>query len=73
MNIQYWYLPFAMFTETCDLAECKAPAQGKPNDSVTAGAVVPAPKVPTLSAPEVVFLSHYPPIPASAVIAQPRF
>jgi hypothetical protein len=33
MNILLWYLPFAMFSETCDLviAECKAPAQGKPN------------------------------------------
>jgi hypothetical protein len=31
MNILLWYLPFAMFSETCDLmiAECKAPAQGK--------------------------------------------
>jgi hypothetical protein len=34
MNILLWYLPFAMFTETCDLliAECKPPAQGKPNE-----------------------------------------
>jgi hypothetical protein len=33
MNIMLWYLPFAMFSETCDLviAECKAPAQGKPS------------------------------------------
>jgi hypothetical protein len=33
MNILLWYLPFAMFSETCDLviAECKAPAQGEPN------------------------------------------
>jgi hypothetical protein len=33
MNIMLWYLPFAMFTETCDLviAECKAPTPGKPN------------------------------------------
>jgi hypothetical protein len=32
MNILLWYLPFAMFTETCDLviSECKAPTQGKP-------------------------------------------
>jgi hypothetical protein len=39
MNILLWYLPFAMFTETCDLviAECKAPAQGKPNDVRTRG------------------------------------
>jgi hypothetical protein len=31
MNILLWYLPFAMFTETCDLVivECKAPTQGK--------------------------------------------
>ncbi len=34
MKILLWYLPFAMFTETCDLliAECKAPAQSKPNE-----------------------------------------
>jgi hypothetical protein len=34
MNIMLWYLPFAMFSETCDLliAECKAPAQGKQNE-----------------------------------------
>ena len=44
MNIQYWYLPFAMFTETCDLAECKAPAQSKPNDFVTDGAEGPGTK-----------------------------
>jgi hypothetical protein len=33
MNIMLWYLPFAMFSETCDLliAECKAPAQDQPN------------------------------------------
>jgi hypothetical protein len=33
MNILLWYLPFAMFSETCDLliAECKTPSQGKPN------------------------------------------
>jgi hypothetical protein len=33
MNIMLWYLPFAMFSETCDLliAECKAPAQDRPN------------------------------------------
>jgi hypothetical protein len=33
MNIMLWYLPFAMFTETCDLviAECKASAEDKPN------------------------------------------
>ncbi len=33
MNILLWYLPFAMFSETCDLviAECKAPAQARPN------------------------------------------
>jgi hypothetical protein len=32
MNILLWYLPFAMFTETCDLiiSECKAPTQAKP-------------------------------------------
>jgi hypothetical protein len=37
MNIMLWYLPFAMFSETCDLviAECKAPAQGKPNAART--------------------------------------
>ncbi len=34
MNILLWYLPFAMFDETCDLmiAECKAPAQAKPDE-----------------------------------------
>jgi hypothetical protein len=34
MNILLWYLPFAMFTETCDLlaSECKAPPPGKPNE-----------------------------------------
>jgi hypothetical protein len=33
MNILLWYLPFAMFSETCDLmiSECKAPAQAKPD------------------------------------------
>jgi hypothetical protein len=32
MNILLWYLPFAMFTETCDLmiSECKAQTQAKP-------------------------------------------
>jgi hypothetical protein len=34
MNILLWYLPFAMFSETCDLVitECKAPPQDKPNE-----------------------------------------
>jgi hypothetical protein len=34
MNILLWYLPFAMFTETCDLviAEYKAPPQVEPNE-----------------------------------------
>jgi hypothetical protein len=34
MNILLWYLPYAMFTETCDLviSECKAPPQGKPSE-----------------------------------------
>ena len=34
MNILLWYLPFAMFSETCDLvvSEYKAPPQGKPNE-----------------------------------------
>jgi hypothetical protein len=34
MNILLWYLPFAMFTETCDLMinECKAPPHDKPNE-----------------------------------------
>jgi hypothetical protein len=34
MNILLWYLPFAMFTETCDLmiSECKAPPHDKPNE-----------------------------------------
>jgi hypothetical protein len=34
MNILLWYLPFAMFGETCDLliAECNAPAQAKPDE-----------------------------------------
>jgi hypothetical protein len=34
MNILLWYLPFAMFSETCDLliSECKAPPQGKPSE-----------------------------------------
>jgi hypothetical protein len=33
MNILLWYLPFAMFSETCDLliSECKVPPQEKPN------------------------------------------
>jgi hypothetical protein len=33
MNILLWYLPFAMFSETCDLlvSECKVPPQTKPN------------------------------------------
>jgi hypothetical protein len=37
MNILLWYLPFAMFTETCDLviAECKAPPQGEPDAAST--------------------------------------
>jgi hypothetical protein len=30
MNILLWYLPFAMFSETCDLlmSECKTPPHG---------------------------------------------
>jgi hypothetical protein len=34
MNILLWYLPFAMFSETCDLliSECKAPPPGKPSE-----------------------------------------
>ncbi len=47
MNIMLWYLPFAMFTETCDLviAEYKAPAQGKPNAARTRRpALHPAPR-----------------------------
>jgi hypothetical protein len=34
MNILLWYLPFAMFTETCDLmiSECKAPPHDKPDE-----------------------------------------
>ena len=34
MNILLWYLPFAMFSETCDLmiSECKAPSHDKPNE-----------------------------------------
>ncbi len=37
MNILLWYLPFAMFTETCDLviAECKAPPQDETNETHT--------------------------------------
>jgi hypothetical protein len=37
MNILLWYLPFAMFTETCDLviAECKAPPQSEPDETRT--------------------------------------
>jgi hypothetical protein len=47
MNIMLWYLPFAMFSETCDLviAECKAPAQAKPNAVRTERPVLhPAPR-----------------------------
>ena len=35
MNILLWYLPFAMFTETCDLmiSECKAPPHGRVDQS----------------------------------------
>jgi hypothetical protein len=47
MNIMLWYLPFAMFTETCDLviAECKAPVQAKPNAERTRRAALhPAPR-----------------------------
>jgi hypothetical protein len=34
MNILLWYLPFAMFSETCDLliSECKAPPHAKPTE-----------------------------------------
>jgi hypothetical protein len=33
MNILLWYLPFAMFSETCDLlvSDRKVPPQAKPN------------------------------------------
>jgi hypothetical protein len=37
MNILLWYLPFAMFTETCDLliSECKAAPQDEPGEERT--------------------------------------
>jgi hypothetical protein len=46
MNILLWYLPFAMFTETCDIviAECKAPPQGEPD--ATGTRLPPAPVAP---------------------------
>jgi hypothetical protein len=37
MNILLWYLPFAMFTETCDLliSECEVPPQDQPDEART--------------------------------------